>query len=181
MMITIVGCAGRPLEVKSKVDLPSAPGATVRAESSGVSIQAEVIRDEDFLNDTFDANLILAGVLPVRLRATNQGQEPIDLSKARFEIKTSGGRSYKSAEAKKAFKRLIAYYEISTYSKVGYKESQDTFMNYALDLTKPLGGGESREGLVFFIVPDTVAQVSGLKMIASRLDRKGGAVELNLN
>lgn len=180
-VLSIAGCGGRPFNVKARVDPPPTGGTAARAESGGVSIQAEALRDEDYLNDTFDANLILAGILPVRLKATNQSREPVDLSKARFEVKTPGGRAYKSAEAKKAFKRLISYYGISTYSKAGYKESQETFGDYALDLSKPLGGGESREGLVFFIIPNAEAQSSGLRMIASRLDRKGAAVELELN
>jgi hypothetical protein len=179
--LAFAGCAGKPFEVKNRADLPPASASAATAQSNRISLQAEVIRDEDYLNDTFDANLILAGVLPVRLKVTNGGPEPVDLNKARFEVKAANGRAYKSAEAKKAFKRVVAYYEISTYSKPGYRESLEAFTAYALDLSKPLGPQESREGLVFFVVPDAVARASGLSMVADRLDRNGAAVELNLN
>lgn len=181
MALVSVGCGGRPLEVKVRADLPSTSATATRVEAGGLSIEAEVLRDEDYLNDTFDSNLLLAGVLPVRVKVINNGQGAADLSKARFEIKGLDGRGYKQADTKKAFKRLISYYEISTYSKPGYKESQQRFTDYALDLARPVDAGQSREGLVFFIIPEPAVQSSGLRLIASRLDGKSGAVELKLN
>ncbi len=181
LSLCLAGCAGAPFDIKNKVELPPPSPSAARAESSGVLVQAEVLRDEDYLNDIFDANLILASVLPVRVKVTNKAEAPIDLSKAKFEINAANGRAYKSADAKKAFKRLISYYEITTYSKPSYKESQDTFTSYALDLSKPLDRGASREGLVFFIIPEAADQPGSLKFKVSRLDQKAAAVELNLN
>jgi hypothetical protein len=191
LLITLVitGCGGKPFEIrerpfKIKEGREAPPVNIARAKSDQIEIEAEAIRDEDYLYETFNANLILAGVLPIRLELVNQGQGPVDLSKAQFEIKVADGRGYKMADAKKAFKRLMSYYEISTYSKSGYKESQEDFASYSLDFTKPLGAGESREGLVFFIVPDAITQTTGVTMAASRLDRKqskSATVELRLN
>ncbi|HST21307.1 MAG TPA: hypothetical protein VLR90_09340 [Blastocatellia bacterium] len=191
LLITLVitGCGGKPFDIRERPfkikEGREAPLVNVaRAKSDQIEIEAEAIRDEDYLYETFNANLILAGVLPIRLELVNQGQEPVDLSKAQFEIKAADGRRYKMADAKKAFKRLISYYEISTYSKSGYKKSQEDFASYSLDFTKPLGAGESREGLVFFIIPDAIAQTTGVTMAASRLDRKqskSATVELRLN
>ena len=185
----VAGCGGKPFEIRERPfkikEGHEAPLTNIaRAKADQIEIEAEAIRDEDYLYETFNANLILAGVLPVRLELINHGSEPVDLSKARFEVKTTGGRAYKMADAKKAFKRLISYYEISTYSKPGYKKSQEDFASYSLDLSKPLDAGGSREGLAFFIVPDAVAQTSGLTVAASRLDRKqakSSTVELTLN
>ena len=181
LVVVLAGCAGRPLDVKVRADLPSASPAATRAEAGGLSIEAEALRDEDYLNDTFDSNLMLAGVLPVRIKILNNGQEAADLSKSRFEIKALDGREYKQADTKKAFKRLISYYEISTYSKPGYKESQQRFDDYTIDLAKPVDAGQSREGLVFFIIPEPAIQSSGLRLIASRLGGKSAAAELRLN
>jgi len=187
--LVITGCGGKPFEIRERPfkikEGREAPLVNIaRAKSDQIEIEAEAIRDEDYLYETFNANLLLAGVLPIRLELVNQGGEPVDLSKAQFEIKAADGRPYKMADAKKAFKRLISYYEISTYSKSGYKDSQEDFASYSLDLSKPLGAGESREGLVFFIVPDAIAQTTGVTMVASRLDRKqakSATVELRLN
>jgi hypothetical protein len=181
LLLSLAGCAGAPFDIKNKVELPPPSASAARAESSGIAVQADVLRDEDYLNDIFDANLILASVLPIRLKVTNEGEAPVDLSKAKFEINAANGKAYKSAEAKKAFKRLISYYEITTYSKPAYKQSEETFISYALDLSKPLDKGASREGLIFFIVPEAANLSGSVKLKVSRLDQKGTAVELNLN
>jgi hypothetical protein len=180
--VLLTGCNDRPFDVKTSVHLPATADAPV-GESQGIRMQAAAVRDEDFLVETFDANLILAGILPVNVTVTNRTGQPLDLRKARFEVRALDGHSYKASEAKRAFKRLIKYYEISTYSPPAYKQSQEDFAAYALDVTRPLAIGESRQGMLFFIVPDGVAQASGLKLIGARLDANepGSAIELQLN
>lgn len=182
MVLWLAGCGGKPFDVKPRVSLPAIAEAPF-GETQGIRIQAVAVRDEDFLISTFDANLILAGILPLNVAITNGTSQPLDLHQARFEVRTVDGHSYKSAEVQRAFKRLIKYYQISTYSKPAYKESQEDFSTYALDTTKPLAMGESRQGMLFFIVPDGVAQASGLKLIGRRLDAANSksAVEIQLN
>jgi hypothetical protein len=182
LLTLFAGCGGKPFEVKPSVDLPTLASAPA-AESPGIRLQAAALRDEDFLLETFDANLILAGILPVNMTITNRAATPVDLRKARFELRTADGHAYKAADIKSAFKRLVKYYEISTYSKPAYKESREDFASYALDTSRPLAMGESRQGMLFFIVPDGVVHASGLKLIGARLDaaQSGSAVELQLN
>ncbi len=175
-----VGC-GRPFSVKTQPSLPPmsyAPKATV----DSVAIEAQAITDEDFLYDTFDANLISAGVLPVRVMLTNSGGEALDLKSARFEIEAPAGK-FKAVEARKAFKRLISYYEIKAYSKSGYTESLDAFAAFALDVATPLGAGQSRQGLVFFLASSEAARQKGLTMRIGKLNSKqaGAGVSLKLN
>jgi hypothetical protein len=182
LMALSAACGGKPFNVKTEVDLPSTPDAA-RAEVNHMQLQAAAIRDEDYLVTIFDANLPLAGVLPVTVTLTNQSHEAIDLRKAQFEIRGPDGRTLKAADAGRVFKRLIAYYEISTYSKSGYKKSREDFAAYGLDLSKPLDAGQSRQGMVFFIAPERAAQPVSLTLIARRLDAKQPklpAIELQL-
>lgn len=185
-----MGCGGKPFNVREKpfkvregASVPP-PAFSARAEVGAVVIQAEAVTDENLLYDTFDANLILAGLLPIGVMITNSGQEPLDLKKARFEIRAQSGGRFKAADAKRAFKRLISYYEISTYSKSGYKKSQEDFLSYSLDAARPLAPGESREGMIFFSVPAEMIQGMGITLIASGLGGKQSgnvaAVELKL-
>ncbi|HJQ22386.1 MAG TPA: hypothetical protein VKA60_00630 [Blastocatellia bacterium] len=178
--LLLAGCGGgKPFNVKSDVTLPALAAAPV-ADASGVRMQAAAVRDEDYLLATFDANLILAGVLPVNLAVANQTAAPIDLRKARFAVRSPDGHVYKAADAKHAFARLIKYYGISTYNKSGYKKSREDFAAYAFDTAKPLAMGESRQGMLFFIVPDGVTGAAGLKLIGARLGA-ADSVELHLN
>jgi hypothetical protein len=177
-----LGC-GKPFNVKQQPELPPVSYAA-RASTDGVSIQAQAIADEDFLYDTFDANLISAGVLPVRVMLTNSVDHAVDLQKARFEMRAPGHR-FQQAGARQAFKRLISYYEISVYNKSGYKKSLDAFSAYAIDVKTPLAAGQSRQGLVFFLTTSESARGMGLTLVVSRLSsnasRERGTVELRLN
>ena len=181
-LLLLAGCGGgKPFNVKSGVTLPALTDAPL-AEQSGVRMQAAAVRDEDYLLAIFDANLMMAGVLPVNLTITNQRAESLDLRKARFEVHSLDGHVYKAADGKRAFARLIKYYGISTYNKSGYKKSREDFAAYAFDTEKPLAMGESRQGMVFFIVPDGVIRAAGLKLIGARLGAaEHSAVELQLN
>ncbi len=174
------GC-GKPFNVKTRSSLPPANYAAGSTPDS-ISIQAQALKDEDFLYDTFDANLIAAGVLPVRVMVNNSSGQVINLDKARFEIRQPNGRGLKAVEAGKAFKRLIAYYEISLYNKAGYKESLGTFSEYAVDLKTPLEPGQSRQGLMFFLAPGDAAREGGLTLVVSRIGSESRTpVELKLN
>jgi len=129
----MTGCS-KPFNVKTKTDLGPANYAA-SSTTDNISIQAQAIKDEDLLYETFDANLISAGVLPVRVMLTNSSAEPVDLQKARFEIRQPDGHGFKAVDERTAFKRLISYYEIKAYNKGGYKESLGTFSEYGVDLT----------------------------------------------
>ena len=180
VMMTLGGC-GKPFNVKTKTDLPPASfgAATV---SDGISIQAQPVTDEDFLYERFDANLISAGVLPVRVMLKNSSERTVDLRKARFEIRQQAGRGFKSVEARAAFKRLISYYEIKAYNKGGFKDSLDAFSEYELDLRTPIGPGQSRQGLLFFLVPNEAAHATGLTMVVTRITPDShDLLELRLN
>jgi hypothetical protein len=175
---------GKPFNVKTQPDLPSADYAT-KATTDHVIVQAKALTDEDFLYDTFDANLLLAGILPVRVMITNSGGETMDLKEARFDVHAATGSSFKAVNERRAFKRLISYYEISTYNKYGYKESLETFSAYGLDTRRPLAPGQSRQGLVFFSMPSEAARGGGLTLVVNRLEpapsSNGGKLELKLN
>ena len=167
----LAACGGKPFNVKPRPELPPA-AAGAEAAAGDLTLRAEAVTDEDFLYETFDANLILAGVLPVRVTISSRAVEPADLRKAKFEIRSSAGRTYKAISASSAFKKLISYYGISTYSKTGYKESQSDFASHALDLREPLAAGSSRQGMIFFQVPDEAARAAGLTIVARDLNRK---------
>lgn len=163
------GC-GRPFNVKTQ-PLPPPASYAAKASLDGITVEAHAITDEDFLYDTFDANLISAGVLPVRVMLTNSGGESVDCKSARFEIEAHAGR-FKAVNARKAFKRLISYYGISAYSKSGYKESLEAFASHALDVATPLAGAQLRHGLLFFLTPPEAARQAGLRLVILKLNPK---------
>jgi hypothetical protein len=181
MTLIASGGCGRPFNVKTQPSLPPARYAETTTVNS-ISIGAQAITDEDLLYDTFDANLISAGLLPVRVMLTNTGTEAVDVSRTLFEIQ-AGSQRYKAVDAQKAFKRLMSYYDVSAYSKSGYRDSLGAFTAYALDLKTPLNGNQSRQGLVFVMMPEEVARQTGLTMVISKLMKNDSKqdIELHLN
>ena len=177
--LCLSGC-GKPFNVKPRTELPRA-NYTATASLNSVTLQADPIFNEDLLYETFDANLIMAGVLPVRVRLTNSSQQSLVLKKSRFEIRSAGGRKFKSASGRNAFKRVLSYYGISTYNKAGYKESLEDFAGYAFDAKAPLPAQESREGIVFFFVPPEASREAGLTLRFRMPDGKAAPIELKLN
>lgn len=169
---------GKPFNVKPKTDLPSA-NYDATASSGPVVVGARLISDESLLYETFDANLLLAGIVPIRVSISNPGGEKVDLSRARFQIRTAEGRTFNSSSARSAFERMISYYEITTYNKAGYRESLNDFMGHGLEISKPLESKETREGILFFIIPSqTWPQKLDFVLKINRIDKS--SIELNL-
>jgi len=179
----MMGGCGRPFHVKARTDLPPAT-YPAKVQAKAVEIQAGAITDEDFLYSAFDANLILAGILPVRLMITNTGEQPLNLKKTEWEIKDGNGMRCRLIEPRRAFGRLISYYEIRTYNRRGFNRSRDDFVSYALDRNSVVEPGRSRDGFLFFEVPPGVANQTGLTLevrgIASGATGKKADAELKL-
>ena len=186
VLVFVAGLASscKPFNVKPRIEVPRAATES-HAEEKGLEVRASVVQDEDWLNDTFDANLILAGIVPVRVELKNTEQVPLELKKARFELKTASGRSFESVGGDRAFKRALSYYELSAWSKALYKESKVDFASYDFDVKTPLAAGEFRQGLMYFLLPSENARETGFTLVLTRLknsDQKGsGRVELKLN
>jgi len=175
----ITGGCGAPFNIKTRTTVPAAYSSF--GGSRTVMFSIEAMRDEDALYDTFDANLILAGMLPVSVKVTNSGSEAVDLKQTRFGVTSPEGRTFKSIDSRAVLKRLMAFYEISTYSKAGYKTSRDGLASHQLDTIAPLGPGESREGMIFFRLPEDIIRRTDLTFVISKLDRTPSDVPLKLN
>jgi len=168
LLVSAVGC-GRPFDVKTATR-PAVANYDSKATLDSVSVEAQAVTDENYLYDNFDANLILAGVMPVRVRLTNVSTDSVAAKDARFELEAQG-QHYKAVEPKKALKRLMSYYEISAYSKAGYRKSLEAIASHALDLETPIDAGQSRQGLVFFLLPVAASQTA-LTLLVDNLDEK---------
>ncbi len=173
LLAVFLAACGKPFNVKPKPDVKDStpPAQTIlkaEGESNGLMIQIEAITDEDYLYDTFGANMIIAGVLPLRLKMTNKTAETAELKRAKLAIKGQD-QSFKLLDSHKAYKRLMSYYGISIYNKHGFKESRQDFDTHAFDMKKSLVASESREGLIYFAVPNDIIKRGNLTLLATKL------------
>jgi hypothetical protein len=171
-MATSLACAGKPFNVKTvpRVE-PEAIGPGTR--SAGLSVRAEAIWDEDWLLENFDANLILAGVLPVRVDIENPGAGPMAIEKLKLDVTGADGSRFKHLAPKKAMKAIEGYYGLTVRSKTGDKLYKADFITNALDLEAALAPGEHRQGFVFFGFPKTAPRraVAATLSVGTKSDR----------
>lgn len=146
------GCVSKPFDVKvlPRVE-PERIGAPVA--SGPLVVRAEAIWDEMWLLEQFDANLILAGVLPVRVDLENVGGEAISTKRIDFEGVDGSGREFEHLDAKKARERIEDYYGVTIRSEVGNELYKEDFAANALDTKRELAPGERRQGFVFLEIP----------------------------
>src|SRR5215470_18372568 len=99
-ILGLIGC-GKPFDVKPRTTVQPMPTANYAAtvEASGLTLSSELIKDEDYLYDTFGGNLILAGILPVRVKLQNAGAEKIDVKDAIFTLLDTSNRAFKMMDA----------------------------------------------------------------------------------
>ncbi len=177
--VACAGCASKPFNVKV---VPRAePDAISPPSVAGpLSVRAAAVWDEDWLLENFDANLVLAGVLPVRVELENAGGEPVAAKKLDVEVADAGGRELMRLDAAKARRAIERYYELTVRSKSGDKLYKQDFGANALDLKTPLAPGERRQGFLFFALPADAAGRVPLRLAVSS-GRHGARAEVALD
>lgn len=130
--------------------------------------------------DLFEANLPLAGLLPVRVEIENKSGSLLDLKKAKFRLGDSAGQEWRNLSVKDTVKRVLKANGVFAYTPASRKEFLENLNAHALQLGTPLAQGEKRRGVLFFQTPDkkAVERPQGLSLRVEKLTEK---VELRLN
>ena len=174
-------CGGSLYKVKPVVELPPMTGELKSASGGGVNvIVAPLLTDED-TQDLFEANLPLAGVLPVRLELDYESGVPVEIEKARFRLRDGAGREWKLLKPKQAISRVLKANEVYAYNPHSRKQFEAEFVSYALDVKTPLSPNDRRRGgFLFFQTPgkEPVASPRGLTLVIERLPQP---IEIVLN
>jgi hypothetical protein len=178
-LILTAACGGSLYKVKPVVQAPIADGAS-GAEAGGIKVHAVPILIDEEIQELFEANLLLAGLLPVRADVTNESGAPVDLKNARFHLRDGDGREWKAKTAKQAVAGILKYYDVYLYNPNSRRKFEEDFRMHALNIDAPLAQGEQRSGLVFFQTPkkEAVSSPRGLVLTIEKLPQ---TIELKLN
>lgn len=165
--LTLFSCSS-VFTIKPKNELPPLVAAGAAAVSQ-LEIEATALTTDAEVIDTFEGNLLLAGVVPVRVEVRNLRESALSLSSARFVLATSEGDHFKPLSPKKTFERLIEYYDVGAYSRGAYANTLEGFESLALDLRTPLEAKESRQGFLYFEAPpDAQPRLASLEVTDPR-------------
>jgi hypothetical protein len=147
-------CGGSLYKVKPKIDAPVAGGS--EASAAGFTVRAVPLSTDEESQALFEANLPLAGLLPVRLEMTNEGGTPVSFERVRFRLRDAEGREWKFRTPKQAVSRILESDQIYLYnpnSPNSRREFQEAVNQHGFDLAAPLEPAARRRGLIFFQTP----------------------------
>jgi hypothetical protein len=171
LMLSAEGC-GSLYKVKPVVEAPL-PATARESEAGGLRLRAAPLLTDEESQELFEANLPLAGILPVKAEITNQGSAPVELRKARFRLRDAQGREWKLRSVKDAVSRVLTADKITLYNPRSRAEFERAVQAYMLDTKRPLAPSERRQGLLFFQTPkkEEVSTPSGLVLSIEKLQQ----------
>jgi hypothetical protein len=180
-VLSLQGCSGALFKVKPLVDLPAMPENSSTAEGGGIKLRAALLLRDEESQELFEANLPIAGILPVRMEFVYESGVPIEIKRARFRLRDADGREWKLLSAKKATSQIMKANGIFAYNPNSRKQFEKEFGAYELDHVTPLNPAERRrQGFLFFQSPNKqpVESPRGLTLVIERLPQP---VEIKLN
>ena len=168
--LALTGACGKSgkltvFDVKPVNELPPLPPSVKAVNVGAISFRAVPLLTDEESQELFEANLQLAGLLPIRIELTHNGGEPIDLKKIKLRLQSSTGEEWKTLPIKKAVARILSANQVYAYNPNARKTFEKEFSAYELNLKTPLTRAEiRRSGFVFFLSPrkEAVASPRGL-------------------
>lgn len=170
LILSAASCGGSLYKVKPVVEAPIADGAA-GASAGGINVRAVPVLIDEESQELFESNLLLAGLLPVRVEIGNRSGAALDLKKNRFLVRDADGREWKARNAKQTVARILKANGVYLYNPQSRAKFEEEFRAQALDTETPLGAGEQRRGFIFFQTPknEAVSSPRGLTLSIEKL------------
>ncbi|MEP6819246.1 MAG: hypothetical protein ABJA18_06910 [bacterium] len=172
MLLLTTSCAASLFKVKPAIELPPLAGDVKSASAGGVIVRVAPLLGDEESQDLFEANLPLAGILPVQLELVFDSGVAVETKKVRFRLKDGEGREWKLVSPKAAVARILKANDVYAYNPNSRKQFEKEFTAYAIDLKSPLSDTERRhQGFVFFEAPkkEPVESQRSLLLVVERL------------
>lgn len=181
IVLSSSSCAASLFKVKPVVSLPPMTGDVPGASAGGVTVRARPLLTDEETQDLFEANFLVAGVLPVRTELVFESGVPVEIKRARFRVRDGQGREWKVLSPKAAAGRILKANGVFLYNPHSRKSFENEMATYGLDTKAQLSDGNRRtQGFLFFQTPDKtpVETNSSLILIVEKLAQKA---EIKLN
>ena len=177
----MTGCGNSLFRVKPVAELPALPANARSASAGGVTVRVAPLLSDEEAQELFEANLPLAGVLPVRMEMTFESGVPVEIKRARFRLRDAQGREWKLLSPKNAVSRVLTANEVYAYNPNSRKQFEKEFTSHGIELKEPLSPSERRrQGFLFFQTPkgEPVTSNAGLVLTIERLPQP---IEISLS
>jgi len=175
-------CAGPLFKVKPAIELPALPANARSAGAAGLTLRTAPLLTDEASQELFEANLPLAGVLPLRVELEYEtGGLPLELQRARVKLSDREGHEWKMLSPKQAVSRILKANDVYLYNPHSRKQFEKEFTAYGIDLKTPITASERRrQGFLFFQSPgkEPLRSPNGLVLSISGLSQP---LEISLN
>jgi hypothetical protein len=180
-VVLATSCAGSLFKVKPVVSLPAMTGDVPSASAGGITVRARPLLSDEETQELFEANFLVAGVLPVRTELVFESGVPVEIKRARFRMRDSGGREWKLLSPKAAAARILKASGVFLYNPHSRKSFEKEMAAYGLDTKAPLSdGNRSTQGFLFFQTPDKTPVETGTPLILT-IEKLPQKAEIKLN
>jgi len=180
-VLFLTACSTSLYKVKPAVELPPLSGDAKSASAGGVTVRVAPLLSDEESQELFEANLPLAGILPVRMELAFESGVPVEIKKAKFHLRDGAGREWKMLSPKAAISTILKANEIYNYNPNSRKQFEKEFTAYAIDLKSPLSDADRRHtGFLFFQTPtnEPVESPTGLVLVVEKLPQP---VQIQIN
>ena len=117
-MVFTSACSGSLFKVKPVTEFPAMPSEVASANLGSISFRAAPMLSDEDSQALFEANLQLAGLLPVRVEIKHNGGEAIEMKKVRFRLADAAGTKWKAIPLKQAVSRILKANDVFAYNPI---------------------------------------------------------------
>src|ERR1041385_8169504 len=95
LLIFNTSCSNSLFKVKPMSELPALPGTAASADVGTLTFRAAPLLTDEETQELFEANLQLAGLMPVRVEIIHNSGDVMDLRKLRFHLSDAANADWK--------------------------------------------------------------------------------------
>lgn len=165
-------CGNSLYKVKPATLVGEMPPESKTANLGTISFRAAPLLTDEQTQELFESNLLLAGLLPVRVEIIHNSDADVDLHKIRFHLRDGAGVQWQTLSAKQAISRILKANGVYAYNPNSRKQFEKEVLAYELDVKSLFTHAERRRpGLIFFLSPkkDPVTSPHGLTLTVDGL------------
>jgi hypothetical protein len=151
LALLTISCSNSLFKVKPANQMMAMPASAASVNVGSLSFRASPLLTDEEVQELFESNLQLAGLLPVRVEVTHNSGEAVEMKKLKFRLSDSANSQWKPISAKQAISRILKTNGITLYNPNARKTFEKEFRAYEFNVKDPLSHAEGkRQGLLIF-------------------------------
>lgn len=151
LSLLAISCSNSLFKVKPVTEISAMPASAASVDVGSLTFRASPLLTDEETQELFEANLQVAGLMPVRLEVVHNSGEAIEMKKLKFRLNDSANSEWKLISAKQAISQILKANDLTLYNPNARKTFENEFRAYEFNVKDPLAHAEGkRRGLLIF-------------------------------